>query len=353
MRKIQEFIAKGKQIFIGLEDSKKTWKLCVRSDRMVIHEVSMPARYEHLRNYLFKRYPDCTIQVLYETGFSGFWLHDRLRADGVFCIVTPASRVTMEKVNAVKTDKRDARRLAKNLENGDYIRCHVPDSELREDRSISRVLSQVQRDIVRTKNRIRKFLDFHGLNGDMKPGNWYNSDYKELSELSLNRSLKVSLSTLLDTLQMLEQSKTALKQELKALCEKERYKESVAAKMSIPGVGWFTAIRLTLEWGDMSRFPSGKHIASYTGLTAREYSSGEKIHRGRITAQGSDSVRSWLIQCAWRAIRLDPVLLNKFRKVWQNSGSKKKAIVAVARKLAVRIRAIEHNNTNYCLGVIE
>ncbi len=353
MRKIQEYITKGKQIFVGLEDSKKTWKLCVRSERMIIHEVSMPAQYEHLRNYLGMNYPECSIKVLYESGFSGFWLHDLLQSDSVDCVVTPASRVTMEKVNAVKTDKRDARRLAMNLENGDYIKCHVPDKELRDDRSISRLLSQIQRDIVCKKNQIRKFLDFHGLNGSMKAGVWYDSDYKKLKDISLTGSLRISLSTLLETLQSLQKTKAELKNDLKGLCEKGRYKKSVQAKMSIPGIGWQTAIRLTLEWGDMNRFPSGKHIASYTGLTAREYSSGEKVHRGRITAQGSDSVRSWLIQCAWRSLRYEPVLLQKYHRVYHNSGSKKKAIVAVARKLAVRIRAIEHNNMHYCSGVIE
>ena len=170
MRKIQEYIAKGKQIFVGLEDSKRTWKLCVRSDRMIVHETGMPAEYENLRSYLFRRYPGCDIQVIYEAGFSGFWLHDKLQADGIECIVTPPNRVTMEKVTAVKTDKRDARRLAKNLENNDFTRCHVPDRERREDRQLSRTLEQVQRDITCTKNRIRKFLDYHGLNAGFRLG---------------------------------------------------------------------------------------------------------------------------------------------------------------------------------------
>jgi transposase len=353
MHKVQEYIVKGKRIFVGLEDSKRTWKLCVRSNRIIVHEVSMPARYEHLRSYLLSRYPACTVRVMYESGFSGFWLHDRLQADGISCIVTPASRVTMEKVSSVKTDKRDARRLAKNLENGDYVQCHVPDAELREDRSISRALDQMQRDLTRTKNRIRRFLDFHGLNGGLKSGAWCDSDYRKLEELSLGGSLGITLSTLLATLTMQQQAKADLKNHLKALCEKKRYRESVRAKMSIPGIGWLTAIRLTLEWGDMNRFPSGKHLASYAGLTAREYSSGDTVRRGRITGQGSDSVRAWLIQCAWRAIRKDPVLLTKFQNVWRNSGSKKKAIVAVARKITVRLRVIELDRLNYCLGVIE
>ena len=65
-----------KDIFIGLEDSKTTWKIYVRCERMIIHEVSMPAKYENLHNYLKSKYPSCRIRLIYEAGFSGFWLHD-------------------------------------------------------------------------------------------------------------------------------------------------------------------------------------------------------------------------------------------------------------------------------------
>ncbi|MFC1552358.1 hypothetical protein ACFL6P_07295 [Candidatus Latescibacterota bacterium] len=77
------------------------------------------------------------------------------------------------------------------------------------------------------------------------------------------------------------------------------------------------------------------------------------MRRGRITGQSSEYVRSWLIECAWRAVRKDPVLLDKFRAVWRNSGSKKKAIVAVDRKLAVRMRALETEGQPYCIGIVE
>jgi transposase len=163
MPRKQDFIVPGKRIFVGLEDSKRTWKGCVRSAGMVVHETSMLAVYDNLRRYLQNRYPGCQTRLMYEAGFGGFWLHDRLMADGIECVVTPPHRVTQEKVNKVKTDRTDARRLAKNLESGDYTACHVPDQQWREDRQISRTLGQIQRTITATKNRIRKFLDFHGL----------------------------------------------------------------------------------------------------------------------------------------------------------------------------------------------
>ena len=108
---------------------------------MVVQETSMLAKYEVLQAYLMNRYPDCEITVMYEAGFQGFWLHDLLENDGIKCTVTPPNKVTQAKDERVKTARRDARRLEKNLENGDYVSCHVPDRESREDCQISRTLS--------------------------------------------------------------------------------------------------------------------------------------------------------------------------------------------------------------------
>jgi len=352
MRKMQRHIVKGKRVFVGLEDSKRNWKLCVRCEGMIVDETSMPTEYENLHNYLRRGYPACEIGVIYETGFQGFWLHDLLEADEIDCVVTPANKVTQEKDNRVKTDKIDARRLARNLESGDYISCYVPDRELREDRQLSRTLTQIQRTIISTKNRIRKFLDFHGLNGDLPSGRWRKCDYQKLREFSLVRVLQKCLDTYLSLLSHLEEQERMLLAELRQLTRKDRYRESVAVKQSCPGVGWLSAIRFTLEWGDSSRFPSGRHFGSWLGLTASEYSSGDTVRRGHITRQGNSQVRSWLIECAWTSVRKDPVMLDKFRRVWRSSGSKKKAIVAVARKLAVRLLTIELRNESYRIGVV-
>ena len=115
----------------------------------------------------------------------------------------------------------------------------------------------------------------------------------------------------------------------------------------------FTAIRLLLEWGDVSRFQRKEEFASFLGLVPSDYSSGEKERQGHITKQGNSSVRSWLVECSWMAIKHDPVLLDKYRRVLKSCGSKKKAIVAVARKLAIRLRRILLNGEPYAVGVVE
>jgi transposase len=163
---------------------------------MLIHRASMPAEHQMLIQYLRNKFPECTIHLIYEAGFRGFNLFDRLTEEGIDCIVIPPHLVTEPKVNRVKTDKRDANRLAVMLENGDFKEpCFVPDRERREDRQISRTLWGMQKDIIRTRNRIRKFLDFNGIEVPF-PERWGKAEFEALKDLPLGDSLKTSLLAL-------------------------------------------------------------------------------------------------------------------------------------------------------------
>jgi transposase len=357
MRKIQDFVLKGKQIYVGLEDSKKSWKVCVRSGRMVVNEASMPAEYENLRNYFRNKFPGCGIRVMYEAGFRGFELHDRLVADGWECVVTPPHTVTQEKCSKQKNDRNDSRRLAKNNENEDYGQCHVPDRERREDRQISRLYGQLQRDINRVCNRIRKTMDFHGLDRYFAAGHWDRRKYKAAQEriktVELSGSLRFTFDSLFLELEQLRSLQKEVVGQMKVLARSERYRAAVALLQSVPGIGIQTAIRLALEWGDVSRFKTKEAFSSFLGLVPSDYSTGEQDHKGHITRQGNREVRSWLVESAWLAIRHDPVLLEKYRRVVSHCGSGKKAIVAVARKLALRLRAMLLSGQTYQVGLIE
>jgi len=352
-RRVQDFVVKGKEVFVGLEDAKKTWKLAVRCEDMVVHQVSMEATYETLIRYLRHKFPACTIHLIYEAGFKGFTLHDRLTDDGIHCVVIPPHLVTGPKVSKVKTDKRDALRLAHVLQHHDFKDgCHVPDKERREDRQISRTLVAIQKDIVRTRNRIRKALDFHGIDAS-SADRWGRTEYRALKELQVSQSLKTSLDILLTLLEQLWEYQKQLRDALRALCRKERYRRAFTLAMSLPGIGWFTAIRLVLEFGeDLSHFATGKKIAAFVGLTCGEHSSGETEHKGRITGMGSGFIRAALVESSWIAVRRDPALLAKFMRVWKGRGSKKKAIVAVARVLVVRFRACLVTGTPYVIGTV-
>jgi transposase len=353
MRKITNVLADNQKVFVGLEVAKRTWKLAVRSRGRIIARLSMEGKSEVLIQYLRDHFSGCEIMVIYEAGYSGFWLHDRLVESGYKCVVTPPHTVTQAKDTRVKTDTVDALRLAKVLEDGDYKSCHVPNEREREDRQVSRTLLQVQSDLVRTLNRIRKFLDFHGKGLELAAGKWRPRDYRLVRNLHFTGSLQISWEVMWLLVDQLQAYKKRLRNVLLELSKAETYRDTVKIFSSAPGIGWFTAIRLALEWGDLSRFQNGKEFASFTGLVCSEYSTGDTVHRGRITGQGRGFIRRWLIESSWTAIRHDVALRKKFEAVWHHSGSKKKAIVAVARKLAVRLRSIFVTKQEYQLGIIQ
>jgi transposase len=350
------YILKGQLVFVGLEDSKRTWKICVRSGGIVVNEASMPAKYDVLHNYLRNRFPECKITVMYEAGFRGFDLHDKLRADGWECVVTPPHTVMQEKCQRQKNDRIDCRRLAKNLERNDYKICHVFDKQQREDRQISRMYEQNQKDITRVCNRIRRTLEFHGLDSHFDPGAWRKRDYitarERLEGMEISSSLWFSLQTYFDTLEKLWQLKKEILKKLSELAKTERYQKNVEIVKSAPGIGKLTAIRLVLELGDMTRFKRKEEFGSFIGLIPSDYSTGETDRKGHITKQGNHALRGWLIESSWVAIKYDPVLLDKYQRVFKNCNSKKKAIVAVAKKLAMRIRTMLITQQPYIIGQV-
>ena len=140
-----------------------------------------------------------------------------------------------------------------------------------------------------------------------------------------------------------------------ALTKKDRYKDVANIICSVAGIGKLTAIRLVLEWGeDMGeRFRAGSALASFSGLTQSEYSTGDIVRKGRITGQSRACIRGWLIQCAWICIKRDPAMLSAFNRISKNTSNKKKAIVAIARKLVVRIWTCVHRKQEYVIGVLE
>jgi transposase len=254
----------------------------------------------------------------------------------------------------VKTDKRDARKIASLLESGEFSACRVPDQERREDRQIARTLDAVDKGIKGSRNRIRKLLQFHGIDPGIEKKTWSKGDFRRLKHLAVSESLRIALEVLLEMLELQWQQRSRLYKELQRLRTKPRYAKAVKIAQSFPGIGWLTAIRLVLELGeDIATFKSGKSLAAFLGLTGREHSTGETVRRGHLTNLGSKRIRSWMVESAWTAICRDPVLQKFYERVKRNCGSGKKAIVAVARKLTVRLYSCMKLETPYVLGVIE
>lgn len=357
-RKLQSIVVVGQPVFIGLEIAKKTWVICARSNKMVVHETSMPGNYANLSAYLASHFPDCDISLIYEAGFSGFGLYDKLVAEGRKCVVTPPHTVTLEKHRPIKNDRVDSRRLATVLESGDFKECNIPDKVLREDRTLIRRYTQIQDDIIREKNRLRRLLEFSGYDPYPNKACWEDKQYLSIPEHldsipEITPSFKYSAKNIVSQIVNLRKEKCLILKMLRALGQSERYKRAVELYCSVPGIGSLTAIRLALEWGDLARFSTKAKFAHFIGLTPFEFSSGESDHKGHITKQGNRRIRAALIETSWIIRRKDPVMSQYYNALFGRTGCGKKAIVAVARKLAMRLRALILTDKPYQIGVLE
>lgn len=116
-------------------------------------------------------------------------------------------------------------------------------------------------------------------------------------------------------------------------------------------MGILAAMELLLELQDVSRFQKADQIAAYVGLTPSQYSSSDKIRMGRITCIGKNSLRALLVQAAWQLIRKDGAIQEKYERLKIRSGGKR-AIVAIARTLIIRMRRLLLDETIYIVGVV-
>jgi len=135
------------------------------------------------------------------------------------------------------------------------------------------------------------------------------------------------------------------------LSQSNRYRENYQRLTTLPGMGLITAMSFLIEIDDFTRFKNSIHFSSYLGLTPGQYSSGEHVRLGHITRQGNSYLRKLLIESAWTVIRYDPHLREKYERIRSRGVNGKKAIVAVARSLAVRLRACIINQEPYTLGI--
>lgn len=352
MAKMDEAIVRDQEVFVGIDVSLRSYAVAIRSGRELVHRCVVPARYEHLRA-LWGRLPGCRIHAVYEAGFSGFGLHDALCADGIDACVTPPSKMPRSG-DKVKTDRVDAQKLSEELEHGSLRGCRVPDLRLRADREWSRYLEQLTRQQTRLKVQIKLRLALHGLTPPLDQARRWSKAYRAqvLAMVGADGPLATILRDMLDQLGEVERRRTQMKKALRQLARTEPYRPFAQLMQSAPGIGWLTAIRLVLEWGDLRDFRNGASFASYLGLTPSEHSSGDRAHRGRITRQGSRWVRTWLIESTWKAVTIDPALGARFRRLAPRPVNRNRAIVAVARTLALRLRACWLSGQPYVIGVV-
>lgn len=341
----------GEEIFVGLDVHKKRWHLTIRTADVELFSGCVPGNWNGLKTQLnkVKKQP---IKVVYEAGFSGFWIHDKLVEFGVDCLVTPPSLIPLEYGNKVKTDRRDSSKLALLLAKGLLKRVHVPSQDECYHRQAIRRRRQLVQDRVRIQNRIKSELQLYGIDLPHPTGKWTQIYLGNLSRIRFNnRWMQQSFGLLLEQYHFYDNLIAQQTDLIKKLAEKDQYKERVEILCSIPGVGILSAMELLVELQDVSRFQRADQLAAYVGLTPSQYSSADKIRMGRITRIGKNSVRALLIQASWQLIRKDGAMLEKYEKLKIRCGGKR-AIVAIARTLLIRMRRLLLDKVPYAVGVL-
>ena len=206
---------------------------------------------------------------------------------------------------------------------------------------------QLVRDRVRAQNRIKSELQLYGIALPEPKGRWTHIYFDNLSRIRFgDRWMQESFDRLLEQYELLSELIDKQTKVLRDLAKTESYRQRVEILSSIPGIGVITAMEILLELQDVSRFRRADQLAAYVGLTPSQYTSADKVRMGRITSMGKDSVRVALVEASWWLIRKDKAMRIKYEKIKARAGAKR-AIVAVARILLLRIRRMILDGQHY------
>ena len=338
----------GKQVYIGLDVHREYFVASCICDGVVVKRCRMPGASEAVISHVRKEYPGASILAAYEAGYSGFWLYRALEAAGIRCLVVHPGSIEVSSRDTVKTDRRDSLKIAQQLAAGRLKGVRVPTCEEEERRLLTRTREQLMNKKRRVMVQIRMRLHYFGI---------FPSSIQRRVRLQDIDEILVGLSGELQrTIGMLRDEWVELVGRIKwidrLLVEQAKADPLDAIYRSVPGVGPLIARILSAELGDMRQFPNERALFSFTGLTPSEYSSGGHICRGHISRQGNTRLRHMLVEAAWKAVRKDPVIREFYTKLSARTG-KRRAIVAVARKLAGRIRAALRKQEHYKLDYKE
>lgn len=316
-----------------------------------------PPEAKKLGDYLRRNFPGAAYRSVYEAGFCGFWVHRALEAEGVENIVINAADVpTTNKERKQKRDSVDSRKLCRGLRDNVLRGIYVPGEEELADRGAVRLRKKLVRDITRCKNRIKGFLNYHGIpipkEFDNSSRYWSKGLMGWLAGLRLGHpsgtyTLKVLLSELVEIQKLKKELERYLVTELK-----KKHEEQVRLLRTVPGIGLSAALTVITELGDTARFGSFDRLCSFAGLVPNVYSSGETEHVGHMTKRKNIYIQPLLIQSSWTAVRKDPAL-RKCYEDWAGKMRPCRAIVRIARKLLGRIRYVLVNRCEYKLDTLK
>ena len=292
-------------VYIGMDVHKESFTLCcfALGEKEPGHVQTVPS--EHILvvkyvNRLRKLYGEETEFICgYEAGCLGYTLYHQLKGCGLECVIlAPTTMMEQKGKKRVKTDKRDAKNIAKCLAYHTYSPVHIPTEEDEQVKEYIRMRDDIKANLKRTKQQILSFCLRHGLVYTQTKTTWTQAHLKWLHDQKLDSLYQEILDEYILQLTKLMETVERLDKRIEALSNRETYRESVDHLTCFIGIKRPTALATIVEVGDFKRFASACQFSSYLGLTPGEDSSGDDQKRLGITKAGNTHVRKLLVEAA-------------------------------------------------------
>jgi transposase len=236
------------------------------------------------------------VRVVYEAGPTGYGLARACAEAGLNCVVAAPSRVRAA-ADRVKTDRRDAERLARLLRLGEIAPVRIPTLEEEAARDLVRAREDARGDLMRSRHRLSKLLLRHGLVYDATA--WTRTHDAWLRRQRFDGGpLAIVFDECYGRMLDAKSRRDTLDKAISELAATPPYADVVERLVCLRGVSTLTAFALTVELGDWRRFRP-QSLGPFLGLTPSEHSSGERRRQGAITKAGNSHVRRLLIEAAW------------------------------------------------------
>ena len=265
------------------------------------------------------------LHACYEAGPCGFGLARRLRQLGVECEVVAPSMTPTRSGDRVKTDKRDARKLARLLRAGELTPVYIPEATDEAIGDLCRARSDAVDDRRRSRHRLKGFLLRHGYRYQGKSA-WSAAHQRYLRELVLpHRAMKVILEEYLQAIAAGDERIERCEAGMRELLEKWRLAPAVRALEAMKGFQTVAAMILVSELGEVHRFAHPRQVMAYLGLVPRENTSNDKRRQGRITKCGNAHARWLLVECA-QHYAAPPKVSKELSRRQQGQGQEVRAI---------------------------
>lgn len=288
--------------YVGMDVHTTNYTLCAynNEEQRPFAEITINPDIKELTRYLDnleKKTNGSKIICGYEAGCLGYTLYHQLKAKGRECIILAPTKIPSLR-NEIKTDKRDARKLAQAMANNTYRAVYVPNEEDNAVKEYIRMRDDAQNLLKQTKQQIIALCTRHGYIYQGR-SYWTQKHLTWLRAIKLSEDLmQETLSEYLITYDQLNDKVERFEKRIEEIAQRKEYCEKVKRLVCFKGIKTHTAMSLIVETGDFSRFPTAQHFSAFLGLVPGEHSSSDNRNRLSITKAGNSHLRRLLTESA-------------------------------------------------------